>query len=154
MGIKKIYFVGLIASLSLLIIRLYFVIDYLSTWVLVWRVIKTIFFIHFVGLLGFGFMKLQRIIFQRFFANLRIIFLWVVLLVLTGIFLKVYINEINNSSLDFSQINAIFMLLAGALIENIYEKQKLDEQKIVEERENRLPEDIYERKLLSGKKVS
>jgi hypothetical protein len=80
--------------------------------------------------------------------------MWVVLLVLTGIFLKVYINEINNSSLDFSQINAIFMLLAGALIENIYEKQKLDEQKIVEERENRLPEDIYERKLLSGKKVS
>lgn len=154
MNIKKIYLIGLIASLSMLIIRLYFVIDDLSTWVVVWRIIKTVFLIHFVGLLGFGIMKLQRIIFQSFFANLRIISIWIGLLILTGLCLWTYITEINNSSLDFSQINTIFMMLSGALIENMYEKQKLDDQRIEEEKENRLPEDTYEKKLLAGKKVS
>jgi len=99
-------------------------------------------------------MKLQRIIFQSFFANLRIISIWIALLILTGFCLWTYITEINNSSLDFSQINTIFMMLAGALIENMYEKQKLHDQKIEAETENRLPEDTYEKKLLSGKKVS
>ncbi|HBY64890.1 MAG TPA: hypothetical protein DEG42_00575 [Acholeplasmataceae bacterium] len=154
MSIKKIYFIGLITSLTMFIIRLYFVIDDLSAWVVVWRIIKTFFLVHFVGLLGFGMMKLQRIIFQSFFANLRIISIWIALLILTGFCLWTYITEINNSSLDFSQINTIFMMLAGALIENMYEKQKLHDQKIEAETENRLPEDTYEKKLLSGKKVS
>lgn len=154
MSFKKIYFIGLITSLSMLIIRLYFVIDDLSAWVVVWQIIKTVFLIHFVGLLGFGIMKLQRTIFQSYFANLRIISIWIGLLILTGFCLWTYITEINNSSLDFSQINTIFMMLSGALIENIYEKQKLDDQRIEEEKENRLPEDTYEKKLLAGKKVS
>lgn len=154
MSIKKIYIIGLIASLSMLIIRLFFVIDDLSTGVVVWRIIKTIFFIHFLGLLSFGMMKLQRIIFQRFFANLVISFLWIALLLLTVQSLRAYITRINDTNLDFSQINTIFMVLAGALIENVYEKQKRNKEKIEEERVNRLPEDTYEGKLLSGEKLS
>lgn len=154
MKIYKLYIVGLFASLVLLTIRVFFVLDDLISWIIVWRIVKTIFFIHFVGLLGYGIMKLHRIIFQRFFANLFIVFLWIAILVLTIQSLRFYITEINNSDLDFSQVNAIFMLLVGGLIENLYQHQILSKERVEKEKENSLPEDMYEKNLITGKKVS
>jgi hypothetical protein len=81
---KKVYFIGLTISLVMVIARLYFIIDDLNVWTVTLQIIKTFFFIHLSGLIGFGLMKFQRIIFQSFFANLRIFFIWIALFFWVG----------------------------------------------------------------------
>lgn len=146
---KKVYFIGISITFILMILRIFFVIGDYSTWDIIWLVIKTAIFTHLFCLLGFLLMKIQRLIYTELFVGIRIFLIWTGFLFFTVYYLFGYITEINNNSLDYSQINSVIMLSIGALIENLFESNKKQEERI---KRNRLPKDVYEEKLLSGRK--
>ncbi|RJX26475.1 MAG: hypothetical protein C4537_02625 [Acholeplasma sp.] len=125
---KKIYVIGLLITIGLIGLRIVFLREFISVSFIAREVLVGLLFAHIYLGLSYAGMNLIRLIFQEWFAELRIIGFWLSNIGFTGYLAYSYIKTIHMNHWICSALSGFAMIIIGLMLD--YHQQNVIEYKI------------------------